>query len=163
MEDGLGRIVVDGRRLYATTQPWWWSNASANGVTLMTYASTDAAGLAEVSRVAVNDWVQLREAAGGHLFLGHGYWGGPWEFGLYGPMAKGGAVADSAVSRGVSDVAHGYAPASGLIDFSLADPDHPAFRQALRTNGWVQGLVVEGGTVYVSGGIYGIQQATLTP
>ncbi|MFM2152080.1 MAG: hypothetical protein RL199_515, partial [Pseudomonadota bacterium] len=163
VDEGLGRILVDGRRLYATTQPWWWSNTAANGVTLKTYASTDAAGLAELSSVAVNDWVQLRDLAGGHLFLGNGYWGGPWDYGLYAPMAKSSGVADGAASRGTSDVAGRYAPASGLVDFSLADPDHPAFRQSLRTNGWVQGLAVDNGTLYVSSGIYGIQKALLTP
>ena len=162
VDDGLGRIVVDGRRLYATTQPWWWSNTTSNGVSLMTYASTDTAGLSEVSRVEVNDWVQLREVAGGHLFLGNGYWGGPWEYGVYGPMARGGAVADGVAGRGVSDVGW-YAPASGLVDFSLAEPDHPSFRQSLRTNGWVQGLAVDGGMLYLSSGIYGLQRATLTP
>lgn len=156
LDEGLGRIIASGDRLYATTQPWWWSGTSSNGVSLRVYASSPTAPLAEVSRTDVRDWLQLRDLRGGHLFLGSGYWGGPWDFGLYGR----GAVAD------VGMAAPGgmwFDAAQGLVDYSLANADRPAFRQFVRTQGWVQGLQVDQGRLYVSRGIYGIDSVPLTP
>jgi hypothetical protein len=158
LDEGLGRIIADGRRLYATTQPWWWSGQTSNGVTLRVYASSPAAPLAEVSRTPVRDWLQLRALAGGHLFLGSGYWGGPWEYGVYG---RGGMAADVAIGPGMGG---GYASANGLVDLSITqNPDQPAYRQFIRTSGWVQGLEVANGRLYVSGGMYGIASVALTP
>jgi hypothetical protein len=157
LTEGLGRIVADGRRLYATTQPWWWSGTASTGVTLKVYASTVSRPLAEVFSQPVRDWMQLRAVAGGHLFLGSGYWGGPWELGLVGNgYARGGAAADVAWGRG-------YGSANALVDYSLFAPERPVYRQYVRTNGWVQGLAVEGNSAYVSSGIYGIQTVALTP
>lgn len=163
LDEGLGRIIADGRRLYATTQPWWWSGVTSNGVTIRVYSSTATAPLAEVSRTPVNDWLQLRALEGGHLFLGSGYWGGPWDYGFYGG-GRGGPMADTATA-GVSssDVMYGYSAVNGLIDLSLADPDHPAYRQFIRTSGWVQGLSVVADTLYLSSGMYGIQSVALVP
>lgn len=158
LDDGLGRIIADGRRLYATTQQWWWNGAGADGVTLRVYESTDAAPLAEVSRTPVRDWMQLRSVAGGHLFLGTGYWGGPWELG---DMMRGGGMAGDVAPGGMGGYGYGFIASNGLLDYSLADATHPAYRQYVRTNGWVQGLAVDGGRLYVSGGIYGIQSVAL--
>lgn len=147
VDEGLGRIVVQGRRLYASTQPWWWARASdaSRQVTLRTWASSDEAPLAEVSRQVIDGNLQLREAVGGHLFLGSGYWNLPWDCGF------------------VGDVAWSWGGPSGVVAYSLADPDRPAYRQFVRTNGWVQGLAVVDGTLHLSTGIYGMQAVPLWP
>ncbi|MFM2151932.1 MAG: hypothetical protein RL199_367 [Pseudomonadota bacterium] len=165
VDEGLGRIIADGRRLYATTQPWSWSYGQPVNVSLRVFASSDQAPLAEVSRTPVGDWLQLRALAGGHLFLGSGYFGGPWDYGVYGGGmgARTGAV-DGPVASDAAMPGYGYGgSAQGLVDYSLADPDRPAFRQYVRTSGWVQGLAADGARLFVSSGIYGVATVDLVP
>lgn len=153
LDEGLGRIVVRDRHLYATTQSWWWARSeAASGVTLRAYASSDAVALHEVSRQAVGGYQQLREAIGGHLFLGSGYWGGPWYFGFGDDLAMGGRWGGGY-----------YGGGNGLLVYGLASADRPAYQRFVRTNGWVQGLSAEANTLFVSGGVYGVQQVALAP
>jgi hypothetical protein len=165
LDEGLGRIIADGRRLYATTQPWSWSYGQPVALSLRVFASSDQTPLAEVSRTPVGDWLQLRALSGGHLFLGSGYFGGPWDYGVYGGGmgARTGAV-DGPVAGDAAMPGYGYGgSAQGLVDYSLADPDRPAYRQYIRTSGWVQGLAVDGQRLFVSGGIYGVSTVDLVP
>ncbi len=170
LDQGLGQILADGHRLYATTETWWWDVPSGQSPTasLRVYESSASQPLHEVSRIPVDVYLQARALAGGHLFLGTGFYGMPWEFGVAGgAMANGGGAAPSGASGGAA-VGNGvdmpyFGPTEGLVDYSLADADHPAFRQFVRTNGWVQGLAVDAGRLYVSGGIYGIESVALTP
>jgi len=170
----LGAITVHDGRLYAVTAPWWWAGSpatssvsSSDGVTssaeategtanqpppslLKVYALSDNAELVEVSSTPVMAGVQVRAEAGGHLLLGAGggYYGG-----------RGGAKV--AVDMAYPGMYFGGAQA--LLDYALTDPDRPAYRQAIRTPGWVQGLAAQDDVLFISSGIYGIQRIKLTP
>ena len=85
---------------------------------------------------------------GGYLFLGTGWYGGPWDMYAEGDVAGGMPW-------------YGWGGPSGVTAYSLADAEHPAYRRFIRTNGWVQGLEVRDTTVLVSTGIYGVQAVTV--
>lgn len=156
VEEGLGRVFLRGRRLYATSQCWWWGQCDNWGeVTLRVFASTTEAPLREVSSQKVSGYLQLSAVTEGHLFLGTGYWGGPWELCATEGFARGG-LAD-APGRGY------YASANGLLVYSLADEEKPALSRFVRTNGWVQAVRADANTAWISSGIYGIQRISLAP
>ena len=92
----------------------------------------------------------MRAEAGGHLLLGAGggYYGG----------GRGGKVAVDMAYPGMY-----FGGAQALLDYALTDPERPAYRQAIRTPGWVQGLAAQDDVLFISSGIYGIQRVKLTP
>ena len=51
----------------------------------------------------------------------------------------------------------------GMIIYDLADPRRPAFERFVRTQGWVQDVVVGNGLAYLPSGPYGVPMVTLDP
>ena len=51
----------------------------------------------------------------------------------------------------------------GILIYGLGDPDLPSFERFVRTQGWVQDVVVEGGIAYLPSGAYGVPMVTLAP
>ena len=51
----------------------------------------------------------------------------------------------------------------GILIYGLGDPDLPSFERFVRTQGWVQDVVVEGGIAYLPSGVYGVPMVPLAP
>jgi hypothetical protein len=51
----------------------------------------------------------------------------------------------------------------GVLVYGLAAPARPAFEQFVRTQGWVQDIVVGGGVAYLPSGAYGVPMIDLAP
>lgn len=51
----------------------------------------------------------------------------------------------------------------GILIYGLGDPGRPAFERFVRTQGWVQDVVVEGGIAYLPSGAYGVPMVPLAP
>ena len=52
---------------------------------------------------------------------------------------------------------------SGLLIYDLADPSAPQFQGSVRTQGWIQDILVRGNTAYLPSGQYGVPMLDLTP
>lgn len=57
--------------------------------------------------------------------------------------------------------ASGGSPA--MLVYGLGDPGRPALEQTVRTAGWVNDVVVEGGTAWLPSGPYGVPMVSLAP
>lgn len=156
LQESVGRVIVRGSHLFATTARWWWNGGSEQEVFLRVWATSEREPLHEVSRQTVRQRMQLREVAGGYLFLGTGFYGG-WGWGW--DAGWGGAVADVAVEPGFGY--WGWSVPESLMVYSLEKPDRPEYLDFVRTQGWVQGLTVDGSTAWVSSGMYGVQSIPL--
>jgi hypothetical protein len=51
----------------------------------------------------------------------------------------------------------------GILIYGLGDPGLPDFERFVRTQGWVQDVVVEGGIAYLPSGVYGVPMVSLAP
>jgi hypothetical protein len=51
----------------------------------------------------------------------------------------------------------------GVLIYGLRDPATPAFERFVRTQGWVQDIVVEGARAYLPSGFYGVPVVDLAP
>jgi hypothetical protein len=51
----------------------------------------------------------------------------------------------------------------GILIYGLGDPGRPSFERFVRTQGWVEDVVVEGGIAYLPSGAYGVPMVTLAP
>ncbi len=51
----------------------------------------------------------------------------------------------------------------GILIYGLGDPGLPDFERFVRTQGWVQDVVVEGGIAYLPSGVYGVPMVPLAP
>jgi hypothetical protein len=54
-------------------------------------------------------------------------------------------------------------PAQAVLVFGLADPSSPALERSVPTQGWSQGVVVEGSVAYLPAGPYGVTTIPLAP
>ncbi len=51
----------------------------------------------------------------------------------------------------------------GILVYDLGDPGRPDFERFVRTQGWVEDVVVEGGIAYLPSGAYGVPMVPLAP
>ena len=107
----------------------------------------------EVSTATLAGAYSLREAQGRHLFLETGgYWF--WGIGYGGGVSRGApAGADIACFEGGC----GYGGSDNIALFDLANPAKPSFITAARVSGWIMSIVVDGSSLYLPTGNYGIQ------